>query len=156
MESAQARLTLAQKDYNSLQDASFAENTAGVRAALAKAEVRLPFTSIITRLDLKVDEFASVGQPVLTITYLSQWMVKTTDLTETDVVNIKEGQSVEVTWDAIPGQTFKGNVFSIGQGFFENQGEIVYEAYRNKSCYALGDDLCGQVRAITRTLFKRY
>jgi len=54
-------------------------------------------------------------------------MVKTTDLTETDVVNIKEGQSVEVTLDAIPGQTFKGNVFSIGQSFFENQGDIVYE-----------------------------
>jgi len=29
--------------------------------------------------------------------------------------------------DAIPGQTFKGNVFSIGQSFFENQGDIVYE-----------------------------
>jgi HlyD family secretion protein len=54
-------------------------------------------------------------------------VVKTTDLTEIDVVNIKEGQPVTVKLDAFPGKEFKGNVFSIGQNFTENQGDIVYE-----------------------------
>jgi multidrug resistance efflux pump len=127
LETAQNNLDQAQKDYDSLQDASFAEDTAGTRAALANAELRAPFGGTITNLDLKLGEFATSGQPVLTIANLSNWVVKTTDLTEIDVVNIKEGQPVEVTLDALPDVTLKGNVFSISQSYSEKQGDIVYE-----------------------------
>ncbi len=126
-ESAQARLDQAQKDYDALQDTSLTENTAGVRAALANAEVRAPFAGVITTLSLKVGEFAASGQPVITIADMSQWVVKTTDLTEIDVVNIKEGQPVTIKLDAIPGAELKGNVLSIGQTYGENQGDVVYE-----------------------------
>ena len=54
-------------------------------------------------------------------------MVKTTDLTEIDVVKLKEGQPVTVTLDAIPDVELKGNVLSISQTFSENQGDVVYE-----------------------------
>ncbi len=127
LESAQARLDQAQKDYDSLQDPSFAENTAGARAALANAELRAPFSGTITNLDLKVGEFAASGQPVVTIADLSNWVVKTADLTEIDVVNVKEGQPVTVALDALPDVTLKGNVLSIAEGFSEKQGDIVYE-----------------------------
>jgi multidrug resistance efflux pump len=127
VESAQAQLVQAQKDYDSLQDASLAENTAGARAALANAELRAPFAGTITNLDLKVGEFAASGSPVVTVADFSSWVVKTTDLTEIDVVNIKEGQPVTLTLDAIPGVTLKGNVLSIGQNYSEKQGDVVYE-----------------------------
>lgn len=127
LESAQARLQQAQKDYDSLQDPAFAEDTAGTRAALANAEVRAPFSGTITNLDLKVGEFAASGQPVVTIADLSNWLVKTTDLTEIDVVNLNEGQPVEVTLDAIPDVKLRGNVLSISQNYSEKQGDIVYE-----------------------------
>lgn len=127
LQAAQARLDQAQKDYDSLQDASFSEDTAGVRAALANAEVRAPFSGTVTNLDLKVGEFAASGQPVITIADLSNWVVKTTDLTEIDVINISEGQPVTITLDAIPDVTLKGNVLSIGQNYSEKQGDIVYE-----------------------------
>ena len=52
----------------------------------------------------------------------------TTDVTEIDVVKLKEGQSVIVTLDAIPGAELKGEVLSIGQNYGQNQGDIVYEA----------------------------
>src|SRR6185503_20167168 len=42
LETAQARLEQAQRDYTSLTDPSFSEDTAGARAALANAEVRAP------------------------------------------------------------------------------------------------------------------
>ncbi|MBK9210975.1 MAG: HlyD family efflux transporter periplasmic adaptor subunit [Anaerolineales bacterium] len=74
----------------------------------------------------KVGEFAS-GQPVITIADNSKWVVKTTDLTEIDVVKIKEGQAVTVTLDALPGVELSGNVLSISQNFSENQGDVVYE-----------------------------
>ena len=127
LKAAQTQLDQAQKDYDSLLDSSFAEDTASARAALANAEVRAPYAGIITKLDLKVGEFASAGTPVVTITDKSSWVIKTTDLTEIDVVNVKEGEPVEVTLDAIPGVTLNGNVVSISQSFSERQGDIVYE-----------------------------
>ncbi len=127
LESAQVQLAQAQKDYDSLQDVSLAEDTAGARAALANAELRSPFAGTITNLDLKVGEFAPSGQPVVTVADFSNWVVKTTDLTEMDVVNIKEGQPVTLTLDAIPGKTFNGYVLSIGQNYAEQQGDVVYE-----------------------------
>ena len=126
-EIATARLEQAQKDYDALQDPSFAEDTAGARAALANAEVRAPFAGVVTTLDMKVGEYASAGQPVVTIADTSAWVVKTTDLTEIDVVELDEGQPVIVTLDALPDAVLKGNVLSIGQNFSENQGDIVYE-----------------------------
>jgi len=126
-ETAQARLAQAQKDYDSLQDPDFGENTAGARAALANAEVRAPFPGIITTLDLKVGEYASAGQPVVTIADMSRWVVKTTDLTEIDVVKLAEGQPVTITLDALPDKSLKGNVLSIGQNYSTNQGDVVYE-----------------------------
>ncbi len=127
LDNAKAQLNQAQKDYNSLQDPSFAEDTAGARAALANAEVRAPFAGVITDLKLKVGEFAASGQPVVTVADTSNWVVKTTDLTEINVVSIKEGQPAIVKLDAIPGMELKGNVLSVGQNYSKNQGDIVYE-----------------------------
>jgi multidrug resistance efflux pump len=127
VDTAQSQLTQAQKDYDALQDPSFAENTAGARAALASAEVRAPFAGVITKLGLKVGEFATAGQPVVTIADMSSWVVKTTDLTEIDVVKLKEGQPVTIKLDAIPDVALKGNVFSISQNYSTNQGDVVYE-----------------------------
>jgi multidrug resistance efflux pump len=125
--SAQSRLNQAQKDYDNLQDPALSENTAGARAALANAEVRAPFAGIITNLDLKVGEFASAGTPIITIADTSKWVIKTTDLTEIDVVELADGQPVSIILDAIPDVTLQGNVFSIAQNYSENQGDIVYE-----------------------------
>ena len=127
LENSRAQLDQAQSDYDSLQDPSLGENTAGVRAALANAEVRAPFAGTVTNLDLKVGEFAAAAAPVITVADLSSWIVKTTDLTEIDVVRIKEGQAVTLTLDAMPDSPLKGRVLSIAQNYAEKQGDIVYE-----------------------------
>ena len=126
-QNAQAHLTLAQRDSTALQDPSFSIDTAGTRAALANAEIRAPFPGIITDLNLKVGEFAATGNPVITIADDSQWVVKTKDLTEIDVVSVKEGEPVTVKLDSLPGKEFKGNVLTISEHYGENQGDIVYE-----------------------------
>jgi multidrug resistance efflux pump len=127
LENARAQLSQTQKDYDSLQDPQFKEDTAGVRAALANAEVRAPFAGTITDLNLKIGEFAAAGTPVVTVADLSKWVVKTTDLTEIDVVNIEEGMPVTLTLDSMPDVELDGHVLSIAQGFAEKQGDIVYE-----------------------------
>jgi len=127
LETANAQFVQAQKNYNSLQDPVLAEDTAGIRAALANAEVRAPFAGTLTNLDLKAGEFAASGTPVLTVADLSNWVVKTTDLTEIEVVNLSEGEPVDITLDALPNVTFKGNILSIAQNYTEKQGDIVYK-----------------------------
>lgn len=124
---AQVRLANAQADFNALQDTDFSLDTAALRAILANAELRAPHAGVITDLNLKVGEFANEATPVATIADTSKWLVKTTDLTEIDVVNLKEGQPVTVKLDAISGKEFKGHVLAIGQNYSENQGDVVYE-----------------------------
>jgi multidrug resistance efflux pump len=127
LQNAQARLTLAQRDSAALQDPSFSTDTAGTRAALANAEIRAPFPGVITDLNLKVGEFAASGKPVVTVADNSQWVVKTKDLTEIDVVSVKEGEPVTVKLDSLPGKEFKGNVLDISEHYGENQGDVVYK-----------------------------
>lgn len=122
-QNAQVRLANAQKDFDALQDTSYS----GLQAVLANAELRAPHAGTITDIDLQVGEYAAAGTPVVTIADTSKWVVKTSDLTEIDVVNIKEGQAVTVKLDALAGLEFKGNVLSISQDFSENQGDVVYE-----------------------------
>ncbi len=127
LESAQAELAQAQLDDANLKDATLAENTAGARAALANAELRSPFAGKVTSLDLKVGQSVTAGKPVVTVADFSGWVVKTTDLTESDVVNIRAEQPVTVTFDAVPGVTLNGTVTSIAEDYAEKQGDIVYE-----------------------------
>ncbi len=127
LEAAQARLADAKANSDSLNDPNFSEATAGRRAALANAELRAPFGGTIMSLKIKAGEFASSGQAAVTLADTSKWVVKTTDLTEIDVVKLSEGQPVTVKLDAIPGKELKGNILLIGQSYSENQGDIVYE-----------------------------
>ncbi|MBK6646113.1 MAG: efflux RND transporter periplasmic adaptor subunit [Anaerolineales bacterium] len=126
-QNAQVRIANAEADFTALEGADFSLDTAALRAILANAELRASHSGIVTNLDLKVGEYAAAGSPVVTIADTSRWLVKTSDLTEIDVVNIKEGQPVTVKLDSMPGVEFKGNVLAISQEFSENQGDVVYE-----------------------------
>jgi len=128
LETAKARLLRAQQDYDNLQDAALSEKTAGARASLATSELRAPFAGTVTELKIKPGEHVSAGEALVTIGDLATWVVKTTDLTEIDVVNVKEGQPVTVTLDAMPDRVFEGRVLRIAQKYSERQGDVVYAA----------------------------
>jgi len=78
-------------------------------------------------LNAKTGGSINAGEIAVTIADISSWIVITTDVTEIDVVKLKESQPVTVTLDAIPDTVLNGEVLSIGQGYTENQGDIVYE-----------------------------
>jgi multidrug resistance efflux pump len=115
---------------NSAARAKFAvaeANLASARAALQNAELIAPFAGTITGVDIKAGESVSPNQPVFTIADFSSWIVKTTDLTEIDVVDLEEGQSATITLDALPDAPLSGEVMNISQAFTEVQGDVVYE-----------------------------
>jgi len=141
LENAQAELAQAQKEYDMLASGSdsgekaLAEaqfeaaraNLAAARASLADVELLAPFDGTVAGLKVKGGESVSPGQVVVSVADFSGWVVKTTDLTELDVVSISEGQPVTITLDAIPDADIQGMVQTIGQNFTEKQGDVVYE-----------------------------
>ncbi len=141
LENAQAELAKNQKEYDLLSSGSNAGDKAvaeaqyeaaranldAARAALADVELTAPFDGTVAGLKVKTSESVTPGQIAASVADLSGWIVKTTDLTELDVVKISEDQPVTVTLDAIPDQTLEGKVLRIGQNYSEKQGDVVYE-----------------------------
>jgi HlyD family secretion protein len=139
LNTAKSRLVNAQKEFNALaggsQEDSLAmaeyqtvqANVSAAQAALANVELVAPFDGVVAGLNVKVGGSVTAGQIAVTIADFSSWLVKTTDLTELDVVYVTEGQAVQVSLDAVPGSTFTGKVISIGQTYAELQGDVVYE-----------------------------
>jgi multidrug resistance efflux pump len=101
-------------------------NLAAATAALNNAELKAPIAGTVAKLDIKPGEPVSPNQVVATIADFSGWIVKTTDLTEIDVVSLKQGQPATVVLDALPDSPLKGEVTSIGQTYAEVQGDVVY------------------------------
>jgi len=97
------------------------------KAGLAAFTMVAPFDGVVTNLDAKAGGSIGAGEVAVTMADFSGWLVKTTDLTEIDVVKLQEGQPVTVTLDALPGVELKGKIRSIAQNYSENQGDIVYK-----------------------------
>ena len=141
LENAQADLTKYQKEYDLLSNRSSTgekavaqaqyeaarANLAAAQAALADVELTAPFDGTVAGLKVKTGESVTPGQVAASVADFSGWIVKTTDLTELDVVNISEGQAVSITLDALPNETLDGKVRLIGQNYSEKQGDVVYE-----------------------------
>jgi multidrug resistance efflux pump len=129
-----AKLEKAQYTYDHMKNGVDADQLAVLQARLdvAKAgvaafEVIAPFDGVVAKLNVKEGSSINAGQSAVTIVDFSSWLVKTTDLTEINVVKLTEGQPVTVTLDALPDLELKGEILSIGQNYSENQGDIVYE-----------------------------
>ncbi len=129
-----AELDAAQRTYDRLKDGADSEQLAvlearlnAARAKLAAFEVTAPFEGVVAELNAKTGGSINAGEPAVTVADFSQWLVKTTDLTEIDVVALEDGQPVLINLDAIPEAQLTGEILSIGQTFAENQGDIVYE-----------------------------
>lgn len=130
-----AELEKAQLVYDRLKDGPDTDQLPLVEARLdaAKAGVAVfsviaPFDGVVAELNAKTGSSINAGEIAVTIADISKWIVITTDVTEIDVVKLKEGQPVTIKLDAIPDTVLKGEILFIGQGYKENQGDIVYEA----------------------------
>lgn len=130
----QAELDEAQRTYDRLKDGPDSAQLALLEAKLNAANagvasllVLAPFDGSVADLNAKVGESVSAGSIAVTVADVSGWLVKTTDLTELEVVNIQEGQPASVVLDAIPDTTLKGTVQSISQTYAEKQGDVVYD-----------------------------
>jgi HlyD family secretion protein len=139
---ANAQLEMAQEQYNKIRKGPDPDALSAAQARLQVAETQL--TASLENLEamtlrstmdgevidikLKEGEQVAIGVPVVWLADLSQWMVETDNLTEIDVVEIKQGQRVTIVVDALADLTFTGEVISIDRLFQEKRGDITYTA----------------------------
>jgi HlyD family secretion protein len=121
MGQAKAKLAQAKAQMDSAQR-RITQNAANLRRVtdvLSKTEYTAPFDGVITNLPVREGETVVVGiqnSPGSTLMTIADNSVITAEVKvdETDIVNVKLGQSAEVSIDAIPKQRFKGVVTEIG------------------------------------------
>ncbi|MGB9639318.1 MAG: HlyD family efflux transporter periplasmic adaptor subunit, partial [Anaerolineales bacterium] len=89
-------------------------------------ELKAPITGTVAKLNLVVGDQVSPSVIVATIADFSSWFVETDNLTELEVVKIKNKQPVTVVADALPNVSLRGIVESISQVYVERRGDITY------------------------------
>lgn len=116
-----AALAQAKAQTNS-QRAHLDQAVASQRAnfdALDKTISRAPFDGLVTNVPVREGETVVVGiqnAEGSTLLTLADMSVITAEVKvdETDIVNVRLGQSANVTVDALPGRIFKGHVTEVG------------------------------------------
>lgn len=96
------------------------------QAALANINITAPATGTIAAVHVLPGQRVAPGQVALIWADLSAWVVETTDLTETEVVAVSVGQTVNVVFDALPERVFTGRVERIATRFVEQRGDVTY------------------------------
>ena len=129
-----AKLEELQRTYERMKDGVDADQLAVLEARLNAAKagvaafaVTAPFDGVVAELNAKTGSSINAGEIAVTVADFSEWLVKTTDMTEIDVVALTADQPVVVSLDALPNVELKGTILSIGQTYSENQGDVVYE-----------------------------
>lgn len=128
---AEARLTLTRANYQraerllnqgsgtarardeALNDFKSAEaEVATTRTALDKATITAPFSGIIGLRQVSIGQFLTAGQPIATLADIDNLRIDF-QVSEVFLTQIRQGQDVGVTFDALPGEAYRGVVSAV-------------------------------------------
>lgn len=113
---------------NTLEARLGAANAAveSARAAVDALELKAAMPGTIADIKVLPGQRITSGEVAMAVADFSKWLVETDNLTEVEVVNIKEGQEVEIILDALPDVALNGVVSAINSRFEEKRGDITY------------------------------
>lgn len=130
---AQAQLDAIKAGARSEEIAAAEADVAAATAALQQAlvslrntELRAPFTGVVATLNVNVGEQVAPSLPVIQLADDTAWEIRTSDLTELDVVGITEGKRVLLSFDALPDLELNGTVDRVRPIGQDNRGDTVY------------------------------
>jgi HlyD family secretion protein len=95
--------------------------------ALAHTTLRAPFAGTVAALNVDIGAISGTEKPAVVLADVSAWQVETSDLKEVDVVAIHEGDSVTITFDALPGVELAGTVQRVKPLGELYQGDMTYK-----------------------------
>lgn len=93
---------------------------------LANTQLISPFAGTIISLNIVAGEYVAPGQTIIAISDVTNLLVKTTDLSERDIANIRVGQNVSVFVEAL-GADISGQVLLISAVADTLGGDVVYK-----------------------------
>ena len=89
-------------------------------------QIIAPFDGVISNLDLTEGELVQAGKPVIVMVDGSQQILKTVDLSETDMASIQVGSRVKAVFDAYPNNELYGTVTKITNWSEKYLGDVVF------------------------------
>ena len=101
-------------------------NLDAAKDALSKYVVTAPFAGVVADVNVEVGDEVSTDSRVASVADFSAWTVESTDITELEVVNLSEGQMVDLVPDALPDLALKGTITEISQAYTQQGGDILY------------------------------
>lgn len=166
---AEARLTLTRANYQraerllkqgsgtarardeALNDFKSAEaEVAAAEAALQKATIEAPFSGIIGLRQVSLGQFLSVGDPIATLADVDNLRIDF-QVSEVFLTDIHAGQEVNVTFDALSGETYKGVVSAIDPVVSVDGRALSVRAVLRNVDGKLRPGLFGRVEIVTDT-----
>ena len=98
------------------------------QAALDAMLLTAPFAGQVSSVAVRVGEFVAPGATVVKLGDTRQWIVETDTLSELEVVRLHEGETVIVTFDALPAASFRGTVKHIQPASDFKRGDVTFTA----------------------------
>ena len=93
---------------------------------LDQSRLIAPISGVIAQVNVIAGEYATPGKILIVISDVDNLQVKTTDLSERDIVKVKIGDPANIMVDAL-GQEFSGKVVNISPLANTLGGDVVYE-----------------------------
>lgn len=104
---AERRLTEVQSQIEEKKD-----DLKYAKLQLSYTSITAPTTGLISKKDVEVGQLIQPGQPLMAVTNVNDvWVIA--NYKETELSDIRIGQTVDIAIDAYPDKTFKGKVESI-------------------------------------------
>lgn len=97
------------------------------QATLDKATLSAPFDGILGLRKVSIGDYVNPGQDLVNIEHIDTLKVDFR-VPETYAVQLKAGQAIRVSLDAIPGQTYDGKVYAIDPAHDPNGRAVILRA----------------------------
>jgi membrane fusion protein (multidrug efflux system) len=115
LQAARQRTGILQADLGKARAALAEAHTAQAAAELKRSytQITAPVSGTVGQKSVRVGAFVNVGKPLLAIVPLDKLYIMA-NFRETQLARIQTGQAVDIAVDALPGETLKGRVESLG------------------------------------------
>jgi HlyD family secretion protein len=112
---AQAAVGMAQKQVKLAQ------------AQLAQTRLVAPFGGTVGDREVDVGQTVLPGAPAFSLGNTSRWQIETDNLTQIDIIHVREGAGVSIKVDALSGEEFSGQVVRITPKSQTKVGDVTYK-----------------------------
>ncbi len=132
---AESNFKIAQANYDLAQ------------ARLTKLEIKAPFSGIVGLRSVSIGDYVKDGQDIVNLEEVDPLKVDFR-IPEIYLKQVAAGQSLQITLDAFPNQTFQGNVFAINPLVDANGRSIVIRAMVKNAEARLRPGMFARVRLL--------